>query len=141
GLSEYLTALSVRGLDLRTLTHHTAIPGLRVLTAGNDHSCVPNLVHNRRMEDLIAAARREFDMILIDTPPLLALSDARGLGRMSDGVAVVVRANRTPEHVLTSVLDRLRQDGIGVLGTILNSWKPERRFGAYYEKGGYAAAA
>jgi capsular exopolysaccharide synthesis family protein len=138
GLSEYLLGTPIRECAAQA----TAIPGLRVLTAGMDRSCSPNLVHNQRMEDLLAIARREFDAVLVDTPPLLALSDARGLGRMADGVALVVRADRTPEHVLVTVLERLRQDGIRVLGTILNSWKPERKFGrGYYANAGYAAAA
>jgi succinoglycan biosynthesis transport protein ExoP len=142
GLSEYLTASSAAGLDLKALTQPTVVPGLRILPAGLDRSCSPNLVRNPRMEALLAAARQEFDTVLVDTPPLLALSDARGLGRMADGMALVIRARHTPEHILFTVFERLRQDGIRVLGTILNSWSPDRRFGkAYYEKAGYAAAA
>ena len=142
GLSEYLSEPSGGAFDLATLTHPTQVPGLRILPAGLDRSCAPNLVHNRRMAALLAAARQEFDTVLVDTPPLLALSDARGLGRMADGIALVMRAHRTPEHILFTVIERLRQDGICVLGTILNSWKPDRRFArAYYEKAGYAAAA
>ncbi len=140
GLSEYLN--STAAFDLKELTQSTAVTGLRVMTAGLDRSCAPNLLHNQRMADLLAAARLEFDAVLVDTPPVLALSDARGLGRMADGIALVVRADRTPEHILVTVLDRLRQDGIRVLGTILNSWKPERRFGrGYYANAGYASAA
>jgi receptor protein-tyrosine kinase len=139
GLSEYLT--DTRALDLNALTQPTLVPGLRILPAGLDRSCAPNLVHNRRMAAVLAAARQEFDTVLVDTPPLLALSDARGLGRMADGIALVIRAQRTPEHILFTVFERLSQDGIRVLGTILNSWKPDRRFGkAYYEKAGYASA-
>ena len=141
GLSEYLTEPWARTCDIRELAQRTEIPGLRVIPAGQDRSCSPNLVQNRRMADLLAAARREYDTVLIDTPPLLALSDGRGVGRMADGVALVVRSQRTPEHILFTVTERLRQDGIRVLGTILNSWKPGGRFGrAYSESAKYAAA-
>jgi capsular exopolysaccharide synthesis family protein len=139
GLSEYLT--STRSIDLRSLTQPTKVPGLQILPAGQDRSCSPNLVHNQRMAALLAAARQEFDTVLVDSPPLLALSDARGLGRMADGLALVIRAQRTPEHMLFAVFERLRQDGVTVLGTILNSWKPDRRVErAYYEKAAYAAS-
>jgi len=142
GLSEYLTEPSGRAIGLGALTQSTVMPGLKILPAGLDRSCAPNLVHNRRMAELLAAARQEFDAVLVDTPPLLALSDARGLGRMADGLALVIRAQRTPEHILFTAFERLRQDGIRVLGTILNRWKPDRGFGrAYYEKAGYAASA
>jgi receptor protein-tyrosine kinase len=141
GLSEYLTG-PVGRPDLTRMVHSTQVPGLKILPAGQDRSCAPNLVHNRQMEALLAAARQEFDTILIDTPPLMALSDARGVGRMADGMVLVVRAQRTPEQLLFTVFDRLQQDGIRVLGTVLNSWKPESRSGRrYYQDAGYAAAA
>jgi Mrp family chromosome partitioning ATPase len=83
-------------------------------------------------------ARLQYDSILIDTPPMMALSDARALGRMADGVALVIRAERTPEQIVMAASDRLRQDGTRVLGTILNSWRPARNSSAAaYQKAGY----
>ena len=139
GFSDFLLeATPVRLLDLASVAVPTDIPRLHILPGGSDRSCVPNLVDNYRAAELLAAARRQFDTILIDTPPMLALSDARGLGRMADGVALVMRAERTPEHIVRAATERLRQDGTRVLGTILNNWKPSRAFGsASYERAAY----
>lgn len=128
----------VGAMDLTRLTTPTEVPNLDILPAGSDRVCLANLVDNSRAEQLLALARAHYDAILIDTPPMMALSDARALGRMADGVALVIRAARTPEQIVMAASDRLRQDGTRVLGTILNSWTPERNSSAAaYQKAGY----
>jgi capsular exopolysaccharide synthesis family protein len=124
--------------SLARLTTPTEIPNLDILPAGSDRVCLANLVDNSRAAQLLAMARLHYDSILIDTPPMMALSDARALGRMADGVALVIRAERTPEQIVMAASDRLRQDGTRVLGTILNSWRPARNSSAAaYQKAGY----
>jgi capsular exopolysaccharide synthesis family protein len=127
GLSDYLLeATPTRLMDVARLVSATEVPNLSVLPAGTDRSCVPNLVDNTRAADLLAALGQRYDTIVIDTPPMLALSDARGIGRMTDGVVLVVRAERTPEQMLLAMAEKLAQDGTPVLGTVLNNWKPAR---------------
>lgn len=127
GLSDYLLETTpTRLMDVSRLVSATEVPNLSVLPAGTDRSCVPNLVDNARAADLLAALGKRYDTIVIDTPPMLALSDARGIGRMTDGVVLVVRAERTPEQMLLAMAEKLAHDGTPVLGTVLNSWKPAR---------------
>lgn len=138
GFGDYLlehTALS--DATLATLISRTEIPRLDILPSGSDRSCVPNLVDNQRAAQLLDALRLRYDSVLIDTPPMLALSDARGLGRMADGVALVIGAGRTPEHILAAASERLRQDGTRILGSILNNWQPSRSFTGRYHEAGY----
>jgi receptor protein-tyrosine kinase len=139
GFSDFLLETTpVDLLDPARLFMATEVPGLFVLPGGSDRSCVPNLVGNSRAAELLELARQQFDAILIDTPPMLALSDARGLGRMADGVALVIRAERTPEHIVFAATERLRQDGTKVLGTILNNWNPSKEYGSsYYQRAAY----
>ena len=79
--------------------------------------------------------RRDFDLILVDSPPLMLYADGRLLGRLSDGVVMVVRANTTSHEELRSTYGRLRQDQIPILGTILNDWRMDpsqaRAYGRY----------
>jgi succinoglycan biosynthesis transport protein ExoP len=127
GLSDYLLETTpTRLIDISRLVSATEVPNLFVLPAGTDRSCVPNLVDNARVADLLAALGQHYDTIVIDTPPMLALSDARGIGRMADGVVLVVRAERTPEQMLVAIAEKLAQDGTPVLGAVLNNWKPAR---------------
>jgi succinoglycan biosynthesis transport protein ExoP len=86
---------------------------------------------------LLQRLRRDFDLILIDTPPIMLYADARVLGRASDGVVLVVRANTKSREELKAAHVKLEQDRIPVLGTILNDWKIDsglaRTYGRYYD--------
>jgi Mrp family chromosome partitioning ATPase len=84
--------------------------------------------------------RREFDLVLIDTPPMMLCADGRVLGQASDGVVMVVRANRRSREEVQTAYLKLMQDQIPVLGTILNDWKMDptqaRTYGRYYRRYG-----
>jgi Mrp family chromosome partitioning ATPase len=84
------------------------------------------------MERLIEEFRRQFDTVIIDTPPMLHLSDARILGRLSDGMILVLRAGRVRRESAIAAEQRMRDDGIPVLGTVLNDWDPKKDgYGVY----------
>jgi capsular exopolysaccharide synthesis family protein len=122
---------------LKDLTRRTGIPNLWVLPAGSiDAAIVSSLLYSSDLPILLQRFRREFDLILIDTPPMMLYADARVLGRMSDGVVLVVRANTKSREELTAAHLKLVQDQIPVVGTILNDWKMDpsqtRAYGRYY---------
>jgi succinoglycan biosynthesis transport protein ExoP len=122
---------------LKSLTRRTGIPNLWVLPAGSiDAATVCSFLYSPDLPTLLQRFRREFDLILIDTPPVMLYADARVLGRMSDGVVLVVRANTKSREELKSAHLKLVQDQIPVLGTILNDWKMDpsqtRAYGRYY---------
>ena len=71
-------------------------------------------------------------MVLIDTPPMLQMTDARVLGRMVDAVILVARAEQTTRDALVAATKRFGEDRIRVLGTILNNWNPKRSPNGYY---------
>jgi len=122
---------------LKALTRRTGIPNLWVLPAGSiDAAMVSSLLYSSDLPILLQHFRREFDLILIDTPPMMLYADARLLGRMSDGVVLVVRANTKSREELKAAHLKLVQDQIPVVGTILNDWKMDpsetRAYGRYY---------
>ena len=76
-------------------------------------------------------------MVIMDTPPLLAASDAAILSRIADGAIVVVRAGRTERNALQAAIQQLGTVGARVLGTVLNDPDAEvpkyaRYYGYYY---------
>ena len=75
--------------------HATAIPKLSVMTAGRTGSGDPTLLHSARLGEIIKVCRGLFDVIIVDTPPMLTMADARVIARHGDGVVMVVRANQT----------------------------------------------
>jgi succinoglycan biosynthesis transport protein ExoP len=116
----------------------TRIPSLWVLPSGPVNSNSPGLLYSSDLSKLLQRLRREFDLILIDTPPMMLYADGRVLGRLSDGVVMVVRANMRSREELRAACLRLRQDRIPVLGTILNDWKMDssqaRAYARYYDR-------
>ncbi len=114
----------------------TAVPNLCLLPSGGTGLSSSDLLYSPRMSSLIEEFRRQFNVVLIDTPPLLNLADARVLGRISDGVILVIRAGRVRWEAAMAAEQRLHEDGITVLGTVLNDWDPKQNgYGVYpYDK-------
>jgi capsular exopolysaccharide synthesis family protein len=104
----------------------TAVPGLYVLPGGSGEVNVSSLRYHERLTDLLLRFRLEFHAVLLDTPPMLEFSDARVLGRLSDGVIMVVRAAETSRDDAAAVYRRFQEDGTQVLGSILNDWNPKK---------------
>ncbi len=105
------------------LAIETKIPGLCVLPSGSLSSNGQDLLYSGRTAELISRLRSEFDAILIDTPPVLTCADARALGKLADGVALVIRSERTPIDSALAAWSRLSEDGVHGLGTILNDFR------------------
>jgi succinoglycan biosynthesis transport protein ExoP len=135
GLSDLLREeSSLRDCPVEALVKQTEMPELNVLTSGPGTENIPNLLYSHRMLELLQRLRSEFDVILIDTPPLLDIADARILGRLADAAILVLRAGRTSRDAAMAAKKRLTDDGIPVLGTILNAWdsKTTSRYGYSY---------
>lgn len=113
----------------------TRIPGLFVLTSGPATGSAANLLYSQRLPELLARLRAEFDMVLIDTPPSLQLTDARVLGRITDGVVFVARVGQTTVDAAVALHKRYWEDHTRILGTVLNDWNPKSSGGYYYAQG------
>jgi capsular exopolysaccharide synthesis family protein len=133
GLSRFLKENSpVEDYPFEDLVCATEVPGLYVLPAGDDAGDISSLLYSSRMAELLWRFRLEFHTVLIDTPPMLHLPDARILGRQADGVVLVLRASQTNREHAVAAAHRLKEDGTRVVGSILNQWAPENGQGRYY---------
>lgn len=94
--------------------------GLEVLTSGAIPPNPAELLQSRAMAELITELRRDYDMVIIDAPPLLPVTDAALLTAQADGALVVVRHGRTTRDQLDHALDRIAGVDGRVLGTVLN---------------------
>ncbi len=103
----------------------TDIPGLYLLQSGAGMDEFPEILQSSRIAELVEAAKGDFDFVLIDTPPVLHLPDARIWGRLADGVVLVVRAGATNRQRAWSAVYSLAKDGVPFLGTVLNDWDPK----------------
>jgi polysaccharide biosynthesis transport protein len=139
GLREYLLANQDGHGDEGGIDHlvrSTHIPSLYVLPSGNvadaSDDGVLDLLHSPQMLGLFRCARRDFDFVLVDTPPVLQIPDARALARFADAVILIVRAGETSRDLAVSALRRFAGDSTPVLGTILNQWDPRQADSSEY---------
>ncbi len=103
----------------------TNIPQLFIMPSGNRNAFEFKLLHSAGMHDLASRIRNEFDMVIIDSPPVKQFSDARVLGRLADGVLLVFRSGKTTLEMAMDAQRYFVEDGTPLLGTILNDWDPK----------------
>ncbi len=139
GLSDLLGDQALSDARISALIQKTEIPGLDVIASGPSTHAAANLLYSPNLAELVAKLKKRYDMVLIDTPPMLPMTDARVIGRLADAVVLVARAEQTTRDAIVAATQRLSEDGIRVLGTILNDWDPNRSLaGSYgYYKSGY----
>ena len=125
GLAELLEANTpIEQLQFFGSVFPTAIPNLSVLPSKAVGKEASIRVNSSRMRALVERLRQEYDCVIIDSPPMLHIADARVLGWLADGVILVFRARKTTREAATACYECLRQDGINVLGSVLNDWNP-----------------
>jgi capsular exopolysaccharide synthesis family protein len=135
GLSDLLRErMSLRDIPLEALVRTTGVDGLHLIPSGPGTVSIASLLHSARMAELIERVRHEFDTVLIDTPPMMYLADARVLGCLADGAILVIRSGKTTRDAAVAAKQRLTDDGITVLGSILNGWDLKKQ-----NKAGYGA--
>ena len=125
GLSEILEAR----VALDSGMVDTEKENLKIITSGNLSSYPVELLESQRLKDLIELLKSEFDLILVDSPPVIPYSDASVLSSQIDGVLLVVQSGRTRREDVQQTYATLRDNHARLLGVVLNKQKhfvPER---------------
>jgi polysaccharide biosynthesis transport protein len=120
GLSDALLDEGRGTTTLDSVIRPSTVPGLYVLPGGSEPANISRLLHSTHLDSLIEMARAEYDFVLIDSPPMMGMADARLLSRNADGVILISRAGETSPEQLGEARERLADDGTPVIGTILN---------------------
>jgi polysaccharide biosynthesis transport protein len=118
GLSSYLAGVST--LDLVSVPH-PAIPNLTAIPTGPLPPNPADLLASHKLTEAIAELRTKYKFIVIDSPPIMAASDAVILSVQVDGVLVVVRSGETPKVAFTRTRDLLMTVNCHLLGVVLNA--------------------
>ncbi len=132
GLVNYLTG----DPDWRALAQPTGIERLDCLVCGPVPPNPSELIFSGRMRDLIREASAEYDLALIDAPPLLNVADGRILATMVEGVVMVVKSGATPREMVRRAEIYVSEVGGRLIGVVLND-VDLRRDGYYYYRSGY----
>ena len=131
GLSEYLSGQKSIG-DVITESH---IDNLDVITRGQTPPNPSELLHHQRLQELISSCGQSYDLILFDTPPVLAVTDAKIVGQSAGNTLLVCRFDKTSQREIQHAQAQLQRDGAKVTGAVLNG--VEKRLSNYYGYGGY----
>lgn len=123
GLTDILRITTpLEEIPVNQLVRQTKIPGLCLVPSGPTTDGLSSLLYSPRLTEFLQRVAKEFDLVLIDAPPMLHFADARVLGRHCDGVILVLRSGQTKRDAAMLARQRFDEDGTCVLGTILNSW-------------------
>jgi capsular exopolysaccharide synthesis family protein len=141
GVVTFLTG----GRDAELAVYPTDVPGLFVTPSGPTPPNPSELLASDRMGDLVAAIRTQFDYVVLDTPPVLPVTDAVVAGALADGTVLCLRAGKVLRDEAAACRDRLRRADVKVLGTVLNGHRSSqggagKRY-QYYETYAYAEEA
>jgi capsular exopolysaccharide synthesis family protein len=127
-----ITEFVLGQITLEDATRDTAVPGLYMMPSGQLPPNPSELLGGDRMRETLAKISEAFDLVLLDTPPLLAASDAAILATLVDGVVLVVRAGVTEAEAGQQAMAQLQSVGARVVGAVLND--PDSKLQSY---GGY----
>lgn len=117
GLTNYLTT----DIRLEDVVIRTQIENLFFLPSGLLPADSAGLLNSQRMVDLIADVKSRFDLVLIDSPPILGVSDASVLSNEADMTMIVVQHRKLPRHMLMRVKQTVENVGGKVIGVVLNN--------------------
>ena len=126
GLTNVLTRQSSLGQAVQS----TEVPNLYVLTSGPIPPNPSELLASKQMGEVIAEMKEQFDMVIFDTPPILAVADAQILANQVDASLLIVSSAKTEKDAALKAKDLLTQAKSKLLGAVLNNRKMNE--GNYY---------
>lgn len=116
GLSSYLAGDAL----LEAVLLKTSIPNLSLVASGPIPPNPAELLASRRMREFLDVAGERFDMVLLDSPPVLAVSDGCALASLVDGVLLVVGSGEAPQAALRRAKEQVEAVRGRILGAVIN---------------------
>ena len=134
GVSNLLSQSQIR---VENVIRETNIPGLKVVTTGDLPLNPAELLGSERMSEVLREIGANTDMIVIDSPPILAVTDPAALASRVDGVLLVIKPGVTKMAAAKQAVEQLQRSGAQILGVVLNDVDINRSRSKYYYKGYY----
>lgn len=91
---------------------------IHYVVSGEKTTAVVNVLEAQKLKDLIARLRTEYDYVILDSPPVLAVSDSLYIARLSDGVIFVVAQNEAKRAVINEAVATLKQNNVNIIGSV-----------------------
>lgn len=117
----------------------TKTDGLKALSSGDLPPNPSELLGSKKMNEILGEIELQSDVIILDTPPVLSVTDAAVLSSLADGVVLVVKVGKTKLAALAQSVEQLRQVNAKLIGIVLNEVNPRKLY--YYRNYGYYKSA
>lgn len=129
GLAGYLTG-EAKTID--EIVHKTEVPNLDAICCGAIPSSPSELIGSQRMSQFIEDLRQRYDRVVLDCPPISAVSDPLVVGSVADGIIFVSKFNKVRRDHVRKVVQRIQNAGVQIIGVVLNDIDFEGRDSYYY---------
>lgn len=118
-----VTDILAHGEDINTVLKPSAIPNLKIITAGVAKQSPADLFSSSRLHEMFEQIRFHFKIVLIDAPPMIPVSDSLLLGNEAEGILFVFKAGETPKLVAQRAVELLDNNRKKLLGAVINNMK------------------
>ncbi len=129
GLAAYLAG---KALTMEELVQTTDVPNLEVVCCGSTPSQPSELLSSRRMAEFVQEAARRYDRVIIDCPPVSAVSDPLIVSSLADGIVLVTKFNKVRRDMARKSIQRMLDAGLQICGVVINDIDFEGRDAYYY---------
>ncbi len=136
GLTELLAGTE----DVKSVTIRHAASGCFVIPAGTSRDVPADLLSSKRMDEVLNQLRKDFDFVVLDTPPLLSVVDALTLTPLADRILLTIDSNEADCENVGEAFRLLRPDADRIAGMVFNKL-PQRAMGRYRYGGYYYGAS
>jgi tyrosine-protein kinase Etk/Wzc len=136
GLIDHL----VGEFELDQIIYPAKIKGLSIITSGTIPPNPAEMLDSKQMEKFLAEVRNRFDYIILDAPPIVAVTDAEILAKKVDGSILVVSADTTENDVFERAIQLIKHDYSVLIGSVLNNFNDKPGYGSYYKYHYYYAS-
>ena len=126
GLSEFLS----ESVPKEKILRNSVVPGLSVIIGGKTISSPTDMLAGEKFRSLLRELREQFDLVILDTPPILPVPDAVTISEQVDAFILLFRFSHTPHQLFRQAIDELGERKI--VGVVLNG--EEKKADKYYHK-------
>jgi len=128
GLSRFLTTEDV---DIHDIIKPSGMENLDIITAGHVPPNPSELLSSKKMDDLFAKLREEYDYIIVDSPPIIAVTDALIIAKKVDHLVLVIRVNSTEREIIEQAKSLLKNIDVKVAGVVVNGIEVKKYYSGY----------
>jgi capsular exopolysaccharide synthesis family protein len=127
-----LTNVLLRDVPVEEAIKATSVPNLHFLPSGRLPRTSLGVLDPKRIGELISSLKSKYDVVLIDTPPLVGISDSSIIAKETDGAIIVVQYRKYPRDMLIKAKGMIEALGVNVVGAVLNNINVMRDDYYYY---------